>query len=180
MPAKIETGLKVSEFETEIFIHMDSIYRFALYMAGDENHAQNLVQNAYLKVYKSHDGFQEGTDHRSWLLTMLNDIFTKTIYRGREYSRRHKGSSDGANFDYRIGENPLDGVVASAIGKLPISYRAAVLLADMEGLSYSEIATITGHPVETIISRTCSGRSMLVKRLQNLFTQDTKESDGQK
>jgi len=178
MPVETETGLKASEFEAEIFIHMDSIYRFALYMAGNENHAQNLVKNAYLKVYKSFNGLREGTDHRSWLLTMLNDIFTNTIYRGREYSRRHKGSSDGANFDYRIGENPLDGVVASAIGKLPISYRAAVLLADMEGLSYSEIAAITGYPEETVISRTCNGRSMLVKRLQNLLTQDTKESDG--
>jgi RNA polymerase sigma-70 factor (ECF subfamily) len=166
---------ETNKFQVVAHAHIDSVYRFALYMAGDESDAQNLVQNTYLKAYKSFDRFEEGTNCKAWLLAILNNTFMNTIHRDRihlqavhppEIEECGSEPADNADPQNEIPTAPLHNDVAAAISELPIRYRAVVLLADMEGLSYKEIANIVGCPARTVMSRLCEGRKLLRRKLR--------------
>ena len=165
---------KRSSFEREALVHLDALYRVALRLSGNPADAEDLVQEAMLRAYRSWDRFTLGTNAKGWLLTILRNLFINE-YRRR---RRHPETVDldtiepfavfedvqadpqGALFD-RI----VDDEVLRAVDELPEVFREAVMLSDVEGLSYEEIAKVLDVPVGTVKSRLYRGRRMLQARL---------------
>ena len=161
--------------------HMPSLYTAALRMTRNAADAEDLVQETFLKAYRSFDRFEEGTNLRAWLYKILTNTFINS-YRA---AKRRPEKADVEDVEdlylYRRLAQPQGGLgqsaeeevlgritddeVKQAIEALPEAFRIAVLLADVEGFSYKEIAEITEVPIGTVMSRIHRGRRALQKAL---------------
>ena len=162
--------------------HMPSLYTAALRMTRNPSDAEDLVQETYLKAYRGFGGFQEGTNLKAWLYRILTNTFINT-YRAKKrrpeetdvedfehlYLYRRLGGSAGATAGRSAEDQVLDHIteaeVKEAVEALPEQFRLAVLLGDVEGFSYKEIAEILDIPIGTVMSRLHRGRRALQKRL---------------
>jgi RNA polymerase sigma-70 factor (ECF subfamily) len=161
---------------------MDALYSAALRLTRNPSDAEDLVQETYLKAYRGFGGFQEGTNLRAWLYRILTNTFINT-YRSKKrrpdetelddvedlYLYRKLGGLEAATVG-RSAEDELmdwftDAEVKDAVEALPEQFRMAVLLADVEGFSYKEIAEILDIPIGTVMSRLHRGRKALQRRL---------------
>lgn len=161
---------------------MDQLYSAALRMTRNPADAEDLVQETYLRAYRGFGGFQAGTNLKAWLYKILTNTYIN-IYRAKK-RRPDEVDFDNAEdfFLFRrlggleaaeAGKTPeslvLDAmpesVVKDALDALPEQFRVAVLLADVEGFSYKEIAEITEVPIGTVMSRLHRGRKQLQARL---------------
>jgi RNA polymerase sigma-70 factor (ECF subfamily) len=162
--------------------HMQALYTAALRMTRNPADAEDLVQETFLKAYRAFDRFEEGTNLRAWLYKILTNTFINS-YRS---AKRRPEKADVEDVEdlymyHRIGDLQASGVgrsaedevfdhftddeVKAAIESLPEAFRIAVLLADVEGFSYKEIADITEVPIGTVMSRIHRGRKALQKAL---------------
>src|SRR5712691_9374607 len=174
-PTPTPVDQKRASFEREALVHLDALYRVALRLTGNAADADDLVQETMLKAYRAWDQYEKGTNAKAWLLTILRHAFINE-YRRRS---RHPETVDvdtiepfavfgeiqdedpqGAFFD-RI----VDDEVLRAIDALPEVFREAVVLSDVEGLSYDEIAKVLEVPVGTVKSRLFRGRQLLQAKL---------------
>lgn len=163
------------QFEQEALAHLDTVYRVALRLAGDESDAEDLVQETMLKAFRAWHQYQPGTNAKAWLLTILRHTFINQ-YRTR---RRRPDTVDvgelerftvfrdvqDADPEGTFFDRLVDDDVLRAIDDLPDEFRDTVVLSDVEGLSYAEIARVTGVPVGTVKSRLFRGRQHLQRRL---------------
>ncbi|MDT8369562.1 MAG: sigma-70 family RNA polymerase sigma factor [Longimicrobiales bacterium] len=175
---------KRAAFETEALVHMDAVYRFALRLAGDPDQANDLVQDTFMRAWNSWDQYEEGTRAKSWLFTICRNVFLRMV----ERSKRHQTTVEtkapreampsGGNIVNPIWtstsqkdpegdffDSIVDEEVLRAIDDLPEEYRTAVMMSDIEGLPYAEIAEATEVPVGTVKSRLFRGRRQLQKVL---------------
>lgn len=162
--------------------HMASLYSAALRMTRNPADAEDLVQETYLKAYRAFGSFQEGTNLKAWLYRILTNTFINS-YRARRrrpeqtelddvedlYLYRRLGGLEAATAGRGPEEEVLDhfteAEVKDAVEALPDQFRIAVLLADVEGFSYKEIADILEVPIGTVMSRLHRGRRALQKTL---------------
>ena len=162
--------------------HMPSLYTAALRMTRNPADAEDLVQETYLKAYRAFGGFTEGTNLKAWLYRILTNTYINA-YRAKKrrpeesdiddlenfYLYRRLGGLEGASAGRSAEDEVLDtlteGEIKDAIEALPEQFRMAVLLADVEGFSYKEIAEILDIPIGTVMSRLHRGRRALQKRL---------------
>src|SRR5437016_5566513 len=162
--------------------HMPSLYTAALRMTRNPADAEDLVQETYLKAYRSFDSFQEGTNLKAWLYKILTNTFINS-YRARRrrpeqtelddvedlYLYRRLGGLEavaaGRSAEEEVMDLFTDAEVKEALESLPEQFRMAVLLADVEGFSYKEIADIMDVPIGTVMSRIHRGRRALQKAL---------------
>ncbi len=168
--------------------HMPSLYTAALRMTRSPADAEDLVQDTYLKAYRAFDTFQEGTNLKAWLYRILTNTFINT-YRAKKrrpeetdiddvenlYLYRRLGGLEGANSGRSAEEEVLERFtetdIKEALDSLPEQFRLAVLLGDVEGFSYKEIAEILDVPIGTVMSRLHRGRRALQKRLYDFGRQ---------
>ncbi len=161
---------------------MGSLYSAALRMTRNPADAEDLVQETYLKAYRGFGGFQEGTNLKAWLYRILTNTYIN-IYRAKKrrpdeteldevedlYLYRRLGGLEAANLGRSAEDELMDwfseAEVKDALEDLPEQFRMAVLLADVEGFSYKEIASILDIPIGTVMSRLHRGRTGLQKRL---------------
>jgi RNA polymerase sigma-70 factor (ECF subfamily) len=174
-PPPPDADQKRANFEREALVHLDSLYRVALRLTGNVADAEDLVQEAVLRAYRSWEQYTPGTNARGWLITILRNLFINE-YRRRS---RHPETVDVdtiepfAVFPEIQDEDPqatffdsiVDDEVLRALDELPEVFKEAVMLSDVEGLSYEEIAQVLGVPVGTVKSRLFRGRRMLQSRL---------------
>ena len=165
--------------------YMPSLYSAALRMTRNPADAEDLVQETYLKAYRAFGGFEEGTNLKAWLYRILTNTFINT-YRAKQrrpdetdlddvedlYLYRRLGGLEAAMAG-RSAEDELlelftDDEVKEALEDLPEQFRMAVLLADVEGFSYKEIAEILDVPIGTVMSRLHRGRKGLQKSVVRL------------
>ncbi len=170
-------------FVDDAMDHMQDLYTAALRMTHKPVDAEDLVQETYLKAYRAYGGFTEGTNLRAWLYRILTNSYINQ-YRAKQ--RRPDETTLGDNDDFflyrRVGEVGglvgrsaedelfgwfTDDEVKAALDSLPENFRLAVLLADVQGFAYKEIAEITDVPVGTVMSRLHRGRKALHKSLYN-------------
>jgi RNA polymerase sigma-70 factor (ECF subfamily) len=162
--------------------YMPSLYTAALRMTRNPADAEDLVQETYLKAYRAFGGFTEGTNLKAWLYRILTNTYIN-IYRAKKrrpeesdiddlenfYLYRRLGGLEGASAGRSAEDEVLDHFteteVKEAIEALPEQFRMAVLLGDVEGFSYKEIAEILDVPIGTVMSRLHRGRRALQKRL---------------
>lgn len=168
------------EFEQLILEHLDMLYAVALRLTRNAADAQDLTQNTLVKALRFHSKFEEGTYIKAWLLTILRNTFIN------EYRRKVRRptfvelsgaepATDGSP-DPEVGYQPsekgatellelLDDEVKNAIEALPDDFRRAVIMADLEDMSYKEIAQVMDCPLGTVMSRLYRGRKLLRERL---------------
>ena len=162
-------------------MHIDSLYNFSLYLTKNSDDAKDLVQETYYKAYKFFHQFQEGTSIKAWLFKILKNTFIN-LYRKKyrepeiiDYEKVESfiGLMKDNNFDFAHLEEDnllnkfLSDNVVSALNQLPDDFKTVVLLSDVEGLSYKEIADIVECPIGTVRSRLSRARKMLQKILLN-------------
>jgi RNA polymerase sigma-70 factor, ECF subfamily len=163
MSINIEEETKVESFKVIALTYIDSLYRFALYMTKNEHDARDLVQATYLRAYKLLDKPNKEKDYKVWLLKILGKKLTNFI-------RPNTKHSLVSTYRNEIFSNPLEASIFATLDELPVNYRAVVLLADMENLSYKEISDIIDCPIGTVISRLHEGRGMLRHKLLDYVT----------
>lgn len=175
------TDDKRAQFEREALPHLDALYGLALRLTGgDEARSEDLVQDAILKAWRNWDRFELGTNCRAWLMTILRNTFINEFRRDKsrpnpvefeEVAERPPGESlpgeslFEADPEGRIFERIIDREVIEAIQGLPDDFRVPVVLADVEGLSYQEIADLLEIPVGTVKSRLFRARKRLQEEL---------------
>ncbi len=168
--------------------YMPQLYTAALRMTRNPADAEDLVQETYLKAYRAFGTFAEGTNLKAWLYRILTNTYINTYRAAKRrpqisdvedvedlYLYRRLVPGDGADPGRSAEDEALDTFtddeVKAAIESLPEAFRMAVLLADVEGFSYKEIAEITDVPIGTVMSRIHRGRRALQKALLQ-FAQD--------
>lgn len=162
---------RTRRFEAAVLPHLDAAYNLARWLLRDEQSAQDVVQESYLRAFKFFDGFRGG-DARPWLLGIVrNACFTWLGQSGRDQvefdEERDTGSLDpsletAAGNPERLLERKLERAqVNAAIATLPPMFREVLILRELEELSYDEIAQVAGIPVGTVMSRLSRARAML-------------------
>jgi RNA polymerase sigma-70 factor, ECF subfamily len=168
-------------FRDEALPLLDSLYGAALRMTRNQADAEDLVQEAMLRAYRAFHTFEPGTNLKAWLFRILTNAYIN-IYRKRQREPQKVSSDEVEEFDLyqelkdhdpQFQETPenivLNGLVDSeileAIDDLPEQFRLAVVLSDLEGFSYAEMAEIMDVPMGTVMSRLHRGRKALQKRL---------------
>src|SRR5438046_6298810 len=166
---------KRASFEREALVHLDVLYRVGLRLTGNPADADDLVQETMLKAYRAWDQYEKGTNARAWLLTILRHAFIN------EYRRRTRhpetvdvdtiepysvfGDVQDDDPQGTVSDRIVDDEVLRAIDQLPEQFRETVVLSDVEGLSYEEIARILEVPVGTVKSRLFRARRLLQRKL---------------
>jgi RNA polymerase sigma-70 factor (ECF subfamily) len=167
-------------FERDVLPLLPSLYGAALRMTRDPTDAEDLVQDTYLRAFRGFASFQEGTNLKAWLYRILTNSFINTYRKKQREPQTVEGPDDVDEwylFD-RLGSRHVessaedqvldqlpDEEVKHALESLPENFRLPVLLADVEGFAYKEIAEIMGTPIGTVMSRLHRGRKALEKAL---------------
>jgi RNA polymerase sigma-70 factor (ECF subfamily) len=166
----------VEDFERVALVHLDSLYHVALRLTRNRAEAEDVVQEAFLRAFRSFHRFNPGTNCRAWLFTILRNVFLNRIRtQGREVQEAEMGGRDHAELtsETNVEQNPeehflqtmLHGDVDRALSTLPMAFREAVMLVDIEGLTYREVAEVLGCPLGTVMSRLSRGRALLRQAL---------------
>ena len=168
------------DFTTGKLPYRDQLYKSALRMTRSVEDAEDLIQETYLKAYKYYARFSEGTNFKAWLFKIMKNTFINSyrkkklqppkvdfdeVQEGLEETLMEKGRSDLIDPESWLMAVEMDHEVREALLGLPHDYKMVVLLADLEGFAYKEIADILAVPVGTVMSRLYRGRRMLEKAL---------------
>ena len=162
---------------------MDQLYSAAMRMTRNSADAEDLVQETYLKAYRAYDRFEEGTNLKAWMYRILTNSYINR-YRAKQrrpdesdiadvedmYLYRRLGGENselGSSAEDAFLESVTDTQVKAALEAIPDNFRMAVLLADVEGFAYKEIAEILDVPIGTVMSRIHRGRKALEKQLHD-------------
>ena len=164
---------KVVRFEEIALPHLTAAYNLARYLVHNESDVEDVVQEAYLRAFKFFGGYYGG-DGRSWLLTIVRNTCYTWLQQNRALRLADpiEDKLDEVGLDFADPEMLLlqavdSQIVRSALQELPVEFREVMVLREMEGLSYKEIANIVDVPLGTVMSRLARGR----KRLQELLAQ---------
>jgi RNA polymerase sigma-70 factor, ECF subfamily len=180
MAGKRDTTRSTREsFEREVLAHLDSIYSMALRLARDPEDANDLVQDTILRAFRFFHQFTPGTNSRAWVLTILFNNFRN----GYRKSGREQVSQSEAEFTERLEAESLASdqtrsdpealafadvmapEVTAALNSIPEEFRSALLLVDVQELSYQEVSAVLSVPVGTVKSRVSRGRRLLREAL---------------
>lgn len=160
------------EFEAEVMPHLDELFRTSVRLTGgNQDDAQDLVQELFTQAWKSFHRYERGTNCRAWLYSILMN--KARHYHRRQQNRKVIPLSEGqeetllANLagDAAVSDHLVDEDVLSALDRISVEHREVVLLADVQEFSYKETAEIIGIPIGTVMSRLSRGRALLRKEL---------------
>jgi RNA polymerase sigma-70 factor, ECF subfamily len=167
-------------FEREALACVDALYATALRLTANPADAEDLVQDTYLKAFRSASQFEPGTNLKAWLFTILHNTF---LNRRRRAVREPVGVDPQEIEQAAVGlsaatptpeelllRDTLDADLKAALESLPDAFRHAVWLRDVEEFSYAEIASMLGIPIGTVMSRISRGRRLLYQQLAGSVT----------
>lgn len=163
----MDAARKRALFEQTVMPHLNAAYNLARWLTRNGDDAEDLVQDAYLRAFRSFDTFQ-GQDGRAWLLAVVrNTCFTWLRKKGErptaEFDEQMRGAADQSpNAESVLLNQAALGSLQDCLEALPLEFREAIVLRELEELSYKEISDIARVPVGTVMSRLARGR----KRLQ--------------
>lgn len=180
-------------FETEVLPHLDAMHRTALRLTRSPADADDLVQDAVIKAYRFFDSYEAGTNVRAWLLKILTNVFfskyRRTTLEGNVQTLAAtdpvadgwmSAASMGPTRDpERLVERPLlEASVAKVLEELPEDFRTVLVLSDVEGLTYREVAEAMGSPMGTVMSRLHRARRAVAQKLGIVHEPAASESAG--
>ena len=163
------------QFEEEALLHVDLLHNYALRMTNSREDAADLVQEVFLKAWRFWGSYERGTNIKAWLFQILRNSYINR-YRQRSRNPEMVAFDSVQNLDHTNGHRPgkfsdmgvgnlLEDDVAHAVAALPDEFRTVVILSDIEGLTYEEIAEFTASPIGTVRSRLHRGRKILRAQL---------------
>src|SRR5215510_2713384 len=192
---------KRAEFERQALVHTDALFGAAYRLTRNARDAEDLVQDSLLRAYRFWDSFEQDSNCKAWLLRIVTNTFINE-YQRKKRSREvldaataeqdatdgvlvHASAGDKQSPDQALLQSSVSDDVQKALQQLPDDFRTAVILCDMQGLSYKEIADIMECPVGTVMSRLFRGRKLLAATLREfavaegyLKPADTKPPDA--
>ncbi|GAB3040006.1 sigma-70 family RNA polymerase sigma factor [Spirosoma pulveris] len=171
---------KYQVFNKEFMPHIDSMYNFAFRLTTDEDDANDLVQDTYLKAFRFISSFEQGTNAKAWLFRILKNSFindyrkkskepakvdyqdVETTYNSEDAESEHTVDLRAESVSDLIGDE-----VATALNSLPVDFRTVIILCDIEGFTYEEMAKILDIPIGTVRSRLHRARNLLKEKLRD-------------
>lgn len=176
-PAPIGDVARDAAFEREALPWLDDVYRFALSLTRDDADADDVVQETYLRAYRSWHTFIPGTECRRWLFTICRNVFLRARERQRPTVDLEDGEQDAVaagsvyaaarerGYDDLYATLDLAPALREALDELAEPFRSAVILVDVEGMTYETAAQVMGVPIGTVRSRLFRGRRLLQEKL---------------
>lgn len=171
---------KVEIFDNEFLPQIDSMYNFAYRLTYDEDDAKDLVQETYLKAFRFIDSFQRGTNAKAWLFRILKNSFindfrkkskqpSKVDYQEVETYYNSEGVDENITTDLRVEslQDMIGDEVSTALNSLAVDFRTVIILCDLEGFTYEEMAKILDIPIGTVRSRLHRARNLLKDKLKS-------------
>lgn len=172
-----------AEFERQALVHTDALFGAAYRLTRNARDAEDLVQDSLLRAYRFWDSFEQDSNCKAWLLRIVTNTFINE-YQRRKRSREvldaasaeqdatdgvlmHAAATDRQSPERTLLERSVSDDVQRALDTLPDDFRTAVVLCDVQGLSYKEIADIMQTPVGTVMSRLFRGRKLLATTLRD-------------
>jgi RNA polymerase sigma-70 factor, ECF subfamily len=158
-------------FQAEAMPHLNDIFRTASRVLGDRARAEDVAQEVFLQAWKSYDKFETGTNCKAWLYKIL---FHCVNHHRRKWFRfpllKDTEEFLEANLAYLppVAERLTDAEILTALDKMPVDYRAVVLLVDVEEFAYKEASEILAIPIGTVMSRLSRGRKLLREQLASV------------
>ncbi len=167
-----------ADFQREAIPHMNAVFNFALRMTGDEDDANDLVQETFMKAFRFFDKFEKGTNCKAWLFRILKNSYindyrkavrepNKVDYEDIQnfYENVKADEVDSKHYEQDAFTNLLDDEITKVLTALPEDFRTVIILSDIEGFTYEEIADFVDIPVGTVRSRLHRARKMLYSQL---------------
>jgi RNA polymerase sigma factor (sigma-70 family) len=171
--------MKNKVFEVEFYPHMDALYNFGYRLTLDEDDANDLVQETYLKAFRFIETYQRDTNAKAWLFRIMKNSFindfrkktkepVKTDYDEVEQVYNSEEAHYTATVDLRqeIFGGILGDEITQALNSIPVDFRLIVLLSDIEGFTYEEMSKIIGIPIGTVRSRLHRARNMMKDKIK--------------
>ncbi|UII22919.1 sigma-70 family RNA polymerase sigma factor [Fulvivirga ligni] len=171
---------KEKTFEKEFLPHIDSMYNFAYRLTFDEDDAKDLVQDTYLKAFRFIESFEKGTNAKAWLFRILKNSFindfrkkskqpAKVDYQEVETFYNSEDVDKSITTDLRIEtvQDMIGDEISNALNSLDVDFRTVIILCDLEGFKYDEMAKILDIPIGTVRSRLHRARNLLKERLND-------------
>lgn len=166
------------DFEAEAMPHMKMIHNYAYKLTGNKLDADDLLQETYLRAFRFFDKFEKGTNCKAWLFRIMKNLFINK-YRKRQkepgkvdygeienfYHNIRSSKVDTTNLEEKVFSKLLDDDLLTALNSLQDDFKTVVILCDLEGLSYEEIAEFIQCPIGTVRSRLHRGRKVLQQKL---------------
>ncbi|TAH21644.1 MAG: sigma-70 family RNA polymerase sigma factor [Cytophagales bacterium] len=178
MPQTYNDREKEVIFNREFLPYIDSMYNFAYKLTLDEDDAKDLVQDTYLKAYRFINSFEQGTNAKAWLFKILKNSFindfrkktrqpAKVDYQEIENVYNSDDIDENITVDLRSEtvQDLIGDEVTNAINSLGVDFRTVIILCDLEGFTYEEMAKILDIPIGTVRSRLHRARSILKQKL---------------
>lgn len=170
---------KQEDFEDEIIPHLDAMYNFALRLTSDPSDAEDLVQDTIVKAFRFFSSYEKGTNAKAWLFRILKNSYINN-YRKKSkqpnqvdydevstfYETIRAERTDTSDLEDKMFRDLIDDDISQALEELPEDFRTVVLLCDVEGFTYEEIANMLDVPIGTIRSRLHRGRNLLKAQLR--------------
>ena len=169
---------KQEVFDGEFMPHINSMYNFAYRLTFDEDDAKDLVQDTYLKAFRFIDSFQQGTNAKAWLFRILKNSFindyrkkkkepAKVDYQEVETFYNSEDVDRQITPDLRVEalQNLMGDEISNALNSLDVDFRTVIILCDLEGFKYDEMAKILDIPIGTVRSRLHRARNLLKEKL---------------
>lgn len=169
---------KTEIFDQEFMPHINSMYNFAFRLTFDEDDTKDLVQDTYLKAYRFIDSFQQGTNAKAWLFRILKNSFindyrkkkkepAKVDYQDVETYYNSEDVDRQITPDLRVEalRNMMGDEISNALNALDVDFRTVIILCDLEGFKYDEMAKILDIPIGTVRSRLHRARNLLKEKL---------------
>lgn len=169
-----EEQKKQNDFRVEMLPHLESMYNFALHLTNDHDDAEDLVQDTMVKAYRFFSSYEKGTNAKAWLYRILKNSF---INRYRKVSKMpvqvdfeeiasfyesvRSEQTDTTDMQELFFRGVMSDEVSKALSRLPEDFRTVVMLCDIDGFTYEEIANMLDVPIGTIRSRLHRGRNLL-------------------
>ena len=171
---------KIDIFDNEFLPQIDSMYNFAYRLTFDEDDAKDLVQETYLKAFRFIDSFQRGTNAKAWLFRILKNSFindfrkkskepSKVDYQEVETYYNSEDVDASITTDLRVEavQDMIGDEVSNALNTLAVDFRTVIILCDLEGFTYEEMAKILDIPIGTVRSRLHRARNLLKEKLKS-------------
>ncbi|MEO1022078.1 MAG: sigma-70 family RNA polymerase sigma factor [Bacteroidota bacterium] len=169
---------KQRDFNEEIIPHLDALYNFGLRLTTDPSDAEDLVQDTIVKAYRFFSSYEKGTNAKAWLFRILKNSFINNYRKVSKkptevdfdevssyYESVRAERTETSDLEDLMYRELMDDNLSKALSKLPEDFRTVVLLCDVEGYTYEEIANMLDVPIGTIRSRLHRGRNLLKTEL---------------
>jgi RNA polymerase sigma-70 factor (ECF subfamily) len=165
-------------FEQVVLPHLDAAYNLARWLVRNTHDAEDVVQEAYLRAFKFFGGYQGG-DARAWVLKIVRNTCYSFFEKNRpadlaeQFDEEiHTAGPDQTDAEDELLRSADSRMLREALSELPVSFREVLVLRELEGLSYKEIAEVQGVPIGTVMSGLARGRAQLRERLLRMRAEE--------